>query len=71
MIKTLTAAEATEILRRSGLRISPETIRAGIAQGTFPFGDCVMNADGSPKWCYVYPTLLDKWMKEREGGETA
>ena len=50
MIRTLTAAEATERLRAEGIRISPETIRAGLQQKVFPFGDCVM-VDGKPKWC--------------------
>lgn len=54
MIETLNAVEATEILRNVGLRISPETVRDGIQQGVFPFGDCVMSG-GKVK---VTPTLF-------------
>lgn len=65
MIKALTAQEATERLRDAGLRISPETVREGIQQGVFPFGDCVMT-DGRPKWCYVYATKLEAWIADKE-----
>lgn len=65
MIEVLTAAEATERLRAAGLRISPETLRAGIQQGVFPFGDCVMEG-GKVKWCCAYSNLMESWIKERE-----
>ena len=39
MIEALTAAEATEVLRNAGLRITPETIRDGIQKKVFPFGN--------------------------------
>lgn len=64
MIEALTAAEATERLRAEGLRISPETLRSGIQQGVFPFGDCVMDGD-KVKWCYIYRTRLDAWIAEK------
>ena len=66
MIEVLTAAEATERLRAEGLRISPETLRDGIRQGTFPFGGCVMDGD-RVKWCYIYTVQMEKWIREREG----
>lgn len=65
MIEALTAAEATECLRAAGLRISPETLRDGILQGVFPFGSCITNGD-KIKWCYIYGTQLETWIKERE-----
>ena len=65
MIKTLTAAEATERLRAAGLRISPETLRAGIQQGVFPFGNCVTGGD-KIKWCYIYAKQMEDWIRERE-----
>ena len=66
MIEALTAAEATEVLRNAGLRITPETIRDGIQKKVFPFGDCVMAEDGKKvKWCYIYKALLDR----RKNGE--
>lgn len=39
MIKTVTPARAAEILREHGMRTKAETIRCGIEQGKFPFGD--------------------------------
>ena len=65
MIEALTAQEATERLRAAGLRISAETVRDGIQQGVFPFGDCVMSGD-KLKWCYIYANKLEAWIKERE-----
>ncbi len=66
MIEALTAAEATEILRNAGLRITPETIRDGIQKKVFPFGDCILAEDGKKvKWCYIYKALLDRWIAER------
>ena len=65
MIEALTAAEATERLRAAGLRISPETLRNGILQGVFPFGDCVTDS-GKVKLCYIYTNLMENWIKERE-----
>lgn len=64
MIEALTAAEATERLRAEGLRISPDTIRDGIRQGVFPFGDCVMD-DGKIKWCYIYRPKLEAWIADK------
>lgn len=69
MIETLNAVEATEILRNVGLRISPETVRDGIQQGVFPFGDCVMSG-GKVKWCYIYRNQLDRWIAEKESAFT-
>ena len=65
MIEALTAAEATERLRAEGLKISPETVRHGIQQGVFPFGDCVTE-DGKVKWCYIYGSKLDAWIRDRQ-----
>lgn len=65
MIEVLTAAEATEWLRGEGLRISPDTIRDGIQQGIFPFGDCVMSGD-KPRWCYIYANKLEEWIKDKQ-----
>lgn len=65
MIEALTAEETANRLRAAGLRISPETVRDGIQQGVFPFGDCVMNGDNRPRWCYIYANQLEKWIAER------
>ena len=65
MIEALTAVEATERLRAAGLRISAETLRSGIQQGVFNFGDCVTD-NGKVKWCYIYSNLMEDWIRERE-----
>ena len=39
---TLTPEEATKIIRDSGVQIGTETLRAGIEQGVFPFGICII-----------------------------
>ena len=41
MIKTVTPARAAEILREHGKRTKAETIRCGIEQGKFPFGEVI------------------------------
>ncbi len=64
MIDAMTAAEVTEYLRALGLKISAETIREGIQQKVFPFGDCI-TTDGKVKWCYIYKAKLDEWISER------
>lgn len=64
MIEIMSADKATEILRNEGVRISPETVRLGIQQGVFPFGDCVMK-DGRISWCYIYANKLEKWIRDK------
>ena len=64
MIETLTVAEATEKLRALGLRISAETLRKGLEQGVFPFGEHIQGRTGGN--CYfIYRRLFDAWVKER------
>ena len=65
MIEVLTAQEATERLRAEGLKISADTIRQGIQQGVFPFGDCIV-VDGKIKWCYIYAAKLDAWIEDKQ-----
>lgn len=65
MIETLNAREAAEILRGYGMRTKAETIRCGIEQGKFPFGEIVITQNGN-KRCYIYKRLLDEWIKSRE-----
>lgn len=62
-ISVLTPAEATEILRRCGLRISPEVLRAGIQQKAFPFGTFVQG-EKHPR-IYIYERQLEEWIRER------
>lgn len=64
----LTTEAAVIRLREAGMKISRETLRAGLEQRVFPFGDCV-RAEKSPV-CWVYRRLLEDWIAERfrEGG---
>lgn len=63
-IETINIQEATEILRAKGMSISTGTLRAGIEQGQFPFGNCIRSPKGSPTY-YVYKALMDRWIAER------
>lgn len=62
-VKVFTVAEATEVLRRCGVRISPDLLRAGLQQGAFPFGTYIQTEKSSR--CYVYENQLEQWLKER------
>lgn len=62
-ISTLTVEEACAELRSAGLKISPETIRMGLKQKRFPFGDCIVSEKSVR--CYVYKKLLEDWIAER------
>lgn len=59
----MTAAEATEQLRRMGMRISPEALRDGIDQGQFPFGNLIRKKGVNPV-CFVYRKKLMEWAEE-------
>lgn len=61
----LTVEEATEALRALGMRISPTTLRAGLEQNRFPFGDFIKTEKSCI--CYIYPRLLERWIAERFG----
>lgn len=62
-IQTINTQQATEHLREMGMKISPDTIRRGIQQGVFPFGDCIVTDRGAH--CYIYVRLLDEWVEKR------
>lgn len=63
-IETITAQEATEILRRCGMKITAETLRDGLKDRRFPFGDYIPKESGSCV-CYVYKNLFYQWIEER------
>lgn len=65
MIETLTAAEATERLRAVGLRISRDTLMAGIQQKVFLFGDYIERSEDKAPWCYVYKDELEQWIEKK------
>lgn len=68
---TITPEQASERLRAIGMKITPTTVREGMAQGRFPFGDYIKTEKSCV--CYVYPRLLERWIEERfgAGGETS
>ncbi len=69
-IETLTPAEATEILRSYGMRLSPDTLRYGLEQGLYPFGVCI-HCDRQPVY-QIFSKLFFQWIDERatlKGGE--
>lgn len=55
----LNIQETTEQLHRWGMKISPETVRFGIQQRVFPFGDCI-SGEKHPIF-FVYEKLLNEW----------
>lgn len=65
MIETITVAEATEELRRLGLRISPDTIRDGLEQGKYPFGVHIKSRNGGNVY-QIYTKLFRAWIDERQ-----
>lgn len=64
MIETLTAQEATELLRSYGMKISLETMRNGLQQGVYPFGIYIQN-EKSPVY-QIFKKQLDQWIAERD-----
>ena len=64
MIGTLTVAEATERLRAQGLHISAETLRRGLEQGVYPFGEHIQGRTGGNVY-YIYERLFEDWVQAR------
>lgn len=62
-IEILTPRDTAEYLRRRGMSTSEETIRKGLDQHVFPFGDVVQT--GKAPVYYIYKALLDKWVEDR------
>lgn len=65
MIETITPARAAEILLEHGMRISAETLKYGLAQNKFPFGEAIASPQGTYTF-YIYEKLLMQWIQERE-----
>ena len=59
---TITALEATERLRAAGMKITQDTLRAGLLSGVFPFGIAVKTERSVV--CWVFPHKLEEWIKE-------
>lgn len=64
VIETITVTEATEVLRALGVSISVETVRRGLEQKVYPFGDYIATKEGKPVY-HIYRKLLDEWILER------
>lgn len=62
-IETMTPRETADYLRSLGVKTSPITVRKGIEQHVFPFGDYIEGESG-PIY-YVYKKLLNQWIEER------
>lgn len=58
----MNVVEATEQLRSMGMRISPETLRDGIEQNQFPFGNLIRRKSGSPV-CFIYRKKFEEWVQ--------
>lgn len=65
MVNQISAAEAVEIMRARGCRISPDVLRDGLKDRRFPFGECYETKSGTDR-CAVYKKLLDQWLDERD-----
>lgn len=63
-LEMMSAAEAAEELRAMGMRTSADTVRIGIEQGCFPFGDLIRTKDGNPI-CYIYRKKLMEWAEDK------
>lgn len=62
-IEVLTPEKTSDYLRSLGMHISAETVRLGLQQKAFPFGDAVEGGK-TPRF-FVYKKLLDQWVAER------
>ncbi len=63
-LNTLTAQEATEILREMGMKISADVLRDGIGAGVFPFGMSYKTKNGGLK-VFIFEEQLKHWVSER------
>jgi hypothetical protein len=63
---TINAEEAAAMLRKVGISITAKTIRAGLRQRVFPFGDYIEaeSKDEKPT-VKIYTKLLRKFIEER------
>lgn len=62
VMRTYTTEEAACVLRAYGLSIGTETLKAGIRQGSFPFGNYVEMDKGV---YFIYAAQFDRWIADR------
>ena len=63
IIESMTVEEATKRLRALGGKITTPTLREGIAQGQFPFGNYIKTEKSCV--CYVWTRLFNEWVSAR------
>ena len=61
---TLTPEQAAGCLRYAGVKVSPVTLREGIAQGKFPFGLVI---EGGSRIFIISKFQLEQWLEEFVG----
>ena len=64
-VDIINPAQATEVLRAQGWKISPEMVRMGVQQGQFPWGTCIMKG-GTPR-TFVYVQPMMRWIQSQKG----
>ena len=62
-IESMTVEEATQRLRALGVKITAPTLREGIAQGQFPFGNYIKTEKSCV--CFVWTRLFTEWVSAR------
>ncbi len=62
VIETMTVQEVCDTLRDMGVKTTPIKIRAGIAQGVYPFGIRIQMENQEFE---IYRALFEKWVDER------
>lgn len=58
----ITVAEALDILHSYGMSIGDQTLRAGIRQGVYKFGDYIEMSEGV---YHIYLAPLQRWIEDR------
>lgn len=66
-IETLNPRDTADYLRSIGMSTTDGTIRKGIEQGVFPFGDAVKTEKGYTY--YIYRGRLERWIEDVAVGE--
>ena len=60
---TISVREAVKRLHEIGMQTTEMKLKAGIQQGVYPFGVCIMN--GETRSFELYRKQLEAWIAER------
>ena len=63
-IETMNVQQLALLLRSLGMKVSEQTISAGIVQGKYPFGIFIETDSGGRKF-EIYSKLVHDWIDER------